>query len=128
METVGVVAYTYGETSYVIDVATNEVILQFPLSNHPGPVPDGYVQLLNHDGSRLLAGERPIAVWDVAAGEIVAEFHGHPGEVSALGILRGRLDRLLGGSGGHGEGVVGGRRAGSRQFPGGGFGPRGCRW
>ncbi len=80
-----VLAYTYGETSYVIEVATNEVILQYPISNHPGPVPDGYVQLLNHDGSRLLAGERPIAVWDVAAGEIVAEFHGHPGEAIGLG-------------------------------------------
>jgi DNA-binding SARP family transcriptional activator/WD40 repeat protein len=74
-------AYTDDTTTHVVDVATGEVVLDFPRGTHPGPSPDGRVRLLNHDGSLLLAGERPVAVWDVSAGEIVAEFYGHPGEI-----------------------------------------------
>ncbi|HEX2152416.1 MAG TPA: BTAD domain-containing putative transcriptional regulator [Acidimicrobiia bacterium] len=79
-----VVAYSDALSSYVLEVDTGEVVLEFARSDHPGFVPDGFVQALNEDGSLLLAGERPIAVWDVAAGEIVAQFAGHPGEAEEM--------------------------------------------
>jgi WD40 repeat protein/DNA-binding SARP family transcriptional activator/energy-coupling factor transporter ATP-binding protein EcfA2 len=37
------------------------------------------VRAMNHDGSLLLAGDQPMEVWDVAAGEIAASFNGHGG-------------------------------------------------
>ncbi len=77
------VAYSDASTSYVVEVGSGEVVLEFARTNHPGSVPDGFVQLLSHDGSLLIAGERPMAVWDVDSGEIVAEYNGHPGEARA---------------------------------------------
>ena len=79
------VAYSDAESSFVVEVATGAVVLQFARTNHPG-LGEGAVQLLNHDGSFLVAGPRPFAVWDVARGEIIAEFHGHPGEARAWGF------------------------------------------
>jgi WD40 repeat protein/energy-coupling factor transporter ATP-binding protein EcfA2 len=68
-----------GSRSVVLDVGTAERVLQIdPRRDHPGVGP-GYAHRLNHDGSLLLAGNRPIAVWDVARGEIVATFEGHRG-------------------------------------------------
>jgi class 3 adenylate cyclase/serine/threonine protein kinase/WD40 repeat protein/DNA-binding winged helix-turn-helix (wHTH) protein len=79
-----VLAYSDGSSSYVVRIETGEVLLEFARTNHPGFVPDGFVQALNGVGSVLLAGERPVAVWDVALGEIVAEFDGHPGETQHM--------------------------------------------
>ena len=76
-------AYNDASRSYVLELTSGDVVLEFSRNNHPGSVPDGFVQLLNHDGSLLVAGERPIAVWDVSVGQIVAEFGGHPGEARA---------------------------------------------
>ncbi len=75
-------AYTDAENSFVVEVATGEVILQFARTNHPG-LGDASVHLLNHGGSLLVVGPRPFAVWDVVTQEIVAEFDGHPGEAHA---------------------------------------------
>jgi DNA-binding SARP family transcriptional activator/WD40 repeat protein len=76
------IAYSDAQTSSVVEVATGEVVLHFARTGHRG-LEDGFVQLLNYDGSFLVAGHRPIAVWDVATGELVAQFQGHPGEARA---------------------------------------------
>ncbi len=39
-----------------------------------------FVRALNADGSLLLYGDRPIQVWDIAAGGMVTTFDGHDGE------------------------------------------------
>ena len=68
------------ETSIVVDVETGDRVLEFDPYEHEG-VGFGTVRDLNNDGSLLLAGDRPMVVWDVAAGEIVSRFDGHSGEV-----------------------------------------------
>jgi fructose-1,6-bisphosphatase/inositol monophosphatase family enzyme len=40
---------------------------------------DAYVRSLNADGSLLLYGDRPMEVWDVSAGEVVASYGRHAG-------------------------------------------------
>jgi DNA-binding SARP family transcriptional activator/WD40 repeat protein len=75
--------------SVVADAHTGERVLTYPTKT--GGISDMVVRALNDDGSLLLAGDRPIVVWDVPAGEIVAEFDGHGGEsLSAVFAPDGR--------------------------------------
>jgi WD40 repeat protein/DNA-binding SARP family transcriptional activator len=73
-----VVAYDAGGRAevVVIDASTGERLLRFePHTEQPG----WGVRALNEDGSLLLYGDQPMQVWDVDAGEVVAEFEGHQG-------------------------------------------------
>lgn len=67
------------EVSVVVDLETGDPVLEYDPFEHEG-VGFGWIRDLNHDGSLLLAGDRPMVVWDVAAGEIISRFDGHAGE------------------------------------------------
>ena len=66
----------------VADAATGAVRLR--LSTAPSA---GYgVRALNHDGSLLVYGDRPIEVWRVATGELIATFDGHQPDSGGGGV------------------------------------------
>lgn len=67
------------EATVVLDTETGERLLEFSSEEHQG-ITAGWPQALNHDGSLLVAGDRPMAVWDVAEDKLVATFGGHDGE------------------------------------------------
>ena len=65
--------------SLVATVDTGETVLEYnPYTT--GQLSWGHTRDINRDGSLILAGDRPLAVWDVASGEIIARFEGHAGE------------------------------------------------
>lgn len=63
----------------VMDVVSGERVLEFDIEDHEGVI-QGWPLAFNHDGSLMIAGDRPMAVWDVAAGRMVASFSGHTGD------------------------------------------------
>lgn len=63
----------------VRDLETGEERLTFDARDDDA-VSDEWVRELNEDGSLLLFGDRPIQVWDVEAGEVIASYDGHAGE------------------------------------------------
>jgi DNA-binding SARP family transcriptional activator/WD40 repeat protein len=63
----------------VVELGNREPRLEFDPTDHAGPSL-GIPIALNHDGSLLLAGNRPIAVWNVENGDIMAVFDAQEGE------------------------------------------------
>ena len=64
--------------THVIDLASGQEILRITPEDRLDA--QFYVRALNADGSMLILGDRPLQVWDVAAGEMVTRFDGHDGE------------------------------------------------
>ncbi|HVM24559.1 MAG TPA: AAA family ATPase [Candidatus Limnocylindrales bacterium] len=63
--------------SVVIDLETGDMLLEIdPYSTGQF---NAYVRRLSADGALLLYGDRPVEVWDVALGEVVASYSGHAG-------------------------------------------------
>jgi WD40 repeat protein len=67
----------------VIDVATLERLLELDFDDAIG-VSFLYANALNHDGSLLLASDRPIEVWDVNSRQRIATFDEHAGGARAV--------------------------------------------
>jgi DNA-binding SARP family transcriptional activator/WD40 repeat protein len=63
----------------VVDIANGERVFEFDTNEHPGPS-NGRPMAMNHDGTLLVVGDRPLAVWDVAAGELTTTFDALDGE------------------------------------------------
>ncbi len=63
----------------VVELATGDRVLEFDATR---PTQPAGARLLNHDGSLLIAGERPMEVWDVGQGVLVATFSGHGGQAA----------------------------------------------
>jgi DNA-binding SARP family transcriptional activator/WD40 repeat protein len=72
-----------GAVSVVLDLATGDRVFEIDPFAHQGQG-DGVVRALSHDGSLLAVGYQPITIWDVAAGERTATFHGHAGDASSV--------------------------------------------
>jgi len=81
-----VVAFDAGAATHVIDASTGEELLtitgddlQRVAEEHGFPAWT-YVRALDPTGERLLYGDRPIQVWDVATGTVIAAFDAHDGD------------------------------------------------
>jgi WD40 repeat protein len=81
-----VIAFDDGSAAHVVDATTGEELLTITsedlqrVAEEYGFLNWTYVRALDPTGERLLFGDRPILVWDVATGEVIASFDEHDGE------------------------------------------------